>query len=82
MITTTSHWQRFSSPQAPGMIARAMFGIDAQLAAAQGGQATEPAPAEPLKPDDTNVADPSVPAPDDPSAPEPGEADDQEPAPR
>lgn len=82
MITTTTHWQRCSSPQAPGMIARSMFGIDVQLAGEQGGQATEPAPAEPPEPADTDGADQSVLDPDEPSTPVPGESDDQEPAPR
>lgn len=82
MLTTTTHWQRFSSPQAPEMIARSMFGIDAQLAEAQGGQATEPVPAEPPEPTDAEVADQSVLDPDDPSTPVTGESDDQEPAPR
>ena len=77
MITTTTHWQRFSSPQAPGMIARSMFGIDVQLAGEQGGQATEPAPAKPPEPADTDGADP-----DEPPTPVSGEIDDQEPVTR
>ena len=64
------------------MIARSMFGIDVQLAGEQGGQATEPAPAKPPEPADTDGADQSVLDPEKPSTPVPGESDDQEPAPR
>lgn len=83
MTITTNHWQRFSSPQAPEMIARSLFGIDAQLAAVkQAQEATEPAPAEPPEPADTDVADSAVFDPDDALLPVPGESDDQAPAPR
>lgn len=82
MITTSSIFQRFSSPLAPAMIARSLFGIDAAISGSRLAQATEPDPAEPLDPDATNSATQADGDPDTPEDPVTGENDDQEPAPR
>lgn len=79
MITTSSIFQRFSSPIAPAMIARSLFGVDAAIAGSRFAQATEADPAEPLDP---NQIDPAGQPDDDPEDPVIGDSDDQEPAPR
>lgn len=82
MITTSRIFQRFSSPIAPAMIARSLFGIDAAIAGSRFAQATEPDAVEPLDPDQADPAnqpDSESDAPDDPVT---GDIDDQEPAPR
>lgn len=82
MITTSSIFQRFSSPTAPAMIARSLFGVDAAIAGSRLAQATEPDPAEPLDPDAIDPANQADGDPDLPEDPVTGENDDQEPAPR
>lgn len=82
MITTSSIFQRFSSPLAPAMIARSLFGVDAAIAGSRLAQATEPDPAEHFAPDEidpANQPDDDLDTPEDPVI---GDSDDQEPAPR
>ena len=82
MITTSRVFQRFSSPIAPAMIVRSLFGIDAAIAGSRFAQATEPDAVEPLDPDQADPAnqpDSDLDAPEDPVT---GDIDEQEPAPR
>lgn len=82
MIVPTSRWQRFSSPNASALLARALHGPYVMPSEFLSAHAAEPDPAEPLRPDEIDSV--SLPKEDSDAFDEPvtGENDDQEPAPR